>query len=151
MTEVDHEAASKMDDRRLSMVHFTTQIIIMYVYDHTSSWVGREGFLSKMKDVAFRISVRNFEVTPIMFTILVYVHLCNVDHGCSWNFLHSGGSLPMNIIVEKHATPCILTERKACWLGCASTLMKLALCTSPRFEFQTARVKLCLRHCSKDR
>ena len=36
----------------------------MYVYDHTSSGVGREGAFAKMKVVAFRINMRTIEVTP---------------------------------------------------------------------------------------
>ena len=69
MTEVDHQATSKMDDTRLSVEHFK-----MYVYDHTLSWVGREGFFAKMKDAMFRINVRTLEVTPKCWTRSLLFH-----------------------------------------------------------------------------
>ena len=55
--------------KRLSLVHVPHNAD-MYVCDHTSSRVGREGVFAKMNAVAFRINVRIFEVTPKALVII---------------------------------------------------------------------------------
>ena len=59
----------KNGDKRLNLVHVPHNAD-MYVCDHTSSRVGREGVFAKMNVVAFRINVRIFEVTPKALVII---------------------------------------------------------------------------------